>query len=568
MPRIPTIGLRPGVQGPVGRRQASADDFAPNAGAVTSAYRAAGAAGTQAAEAEARAAGAGGQALAEGAAQLGSGLTRFGLALDELNVQMAKAARDSRVTKAKAETAGELQEYVFALKNGTVGEDGEQTPPSAPETRVGLYAGKVKEIRERYREAWKDDRGSFLTFAADFDQVAQRHELDVKKDVIDGYKAEAEANLDRALEVHREKIGSASDRNRPYFMDMAKRAVFTAQANGSITPQEAYRRIKTLDEDVKTADVMRLMKGTDSQVRKLASDLRTTPIPGIALAKQEQWIKTADAEVDRRERAADAAWRKSETLGEKASKKQSLDTFNEGISLGDKLTVDWVDARRDLLRDKYQQLRDRATKEPPLKSDAGKLEDLRQRARKVRTQADADAVIGDADIAYSGRKLTDPHYNRIVTNAQARVGQVDRPEWVKDDEDLIASQFGGMSGSTDAKAAAGRAISVYEDWIDSNPNPSRTDARKVAKQVIEDQAIRLESFDDLERPAFLVGFGRMADTSATEKKTKDAFDKKLINQAQLDIEGTRILAWKKRQAILNARKGPAGRGTPANEREQ
>ena len=125
-------------------------------------------------------------------------------------------------------------------------------------------------------------------------------------------------------------------------------------------------------------------------------------------------------------------------------------------------------------------------------------------------------------------------------------------------DNLKPSEFEKKIGNT-ATIRSANALRDWNTWVRENPSATDAQADTEAKRIVAEysNAAQTQSVATLRRPTYLVSTGPSSfDLRQTFARTKQAFDKKQISQAEYEKQSALIRQW------MQIYKPPAPRPQP------
>ncbi len=216
------------------------------------------------------------------------------------------------------------------------------------------------------------------------------------------------------------------------------------------------------------------------------------------------------------------------------------------------LTPAWIEANRATLSPEdyryfYRMLKGESGSGPSdpiayadIRDRAGRGEDVRTEARELLQRG----AIGASD------------YDRILGEVEG-----ERPGWYKRGKEFISTSAAVSDLNPDPAAAQRKAamINDWDEWAQSNPKATDTDARGAAERLVQEYAIVDTSKLALVKraPQFLVGGRRAPDMEATVNATVKAYEDGRIDRPEFERQAALIKEWEEAMRLAPKPKAPS-----------
>lgn len=433
------------------------------------------------------------------AAGTAQGLVQLGQTLSALGNHYEKVRRKNQLDSVVLDASLELQEFVFNLEHGTVGEDGSFVPPPDPVEHFGLYQQKVREINERVQEKLGDEE-LFAAFQGDFQKLALAQSFRVREHSLERQKESVLADLD-ANEDALAELAAQDDTIGGDFMavpavgklqEMYTRAVEA----GVLGADDAQKRFESFRGKVATAQVRRDIRN-DPQLA--LEGLLGEAYEGLSVEKRQHWATIASRELERREKERNRA---------------------------------------------------NAKTDPELYS-------------RLRIQAGQGLnVVPEARRAFEDGRMRQEDFDRIVSEVESHQQETGLPSPYQQNVRYIIGMTGGENVVDVAiRQRQAEAVDEFTFWVRQHPNATTAEMEDKAREILKRTLITEPFAINMLAPRFSPG-GRvtqtMEDLGVAYDRTKKAFEAGEITRRERDREYNRIWQWMdylKRQEELNA---PAG----------
>lgn len=257
-------------------------------------------------------------------------MERLGETLVSVGEHLDRVRRASKLTGAVIDASAEAQEYAYGLQHGTPGEGGATVPPPPAEQHNGLYAAKVKAIREKAKANL--DPESYEAFEKQFSSIALRLSFDVRSNVNDRETKERLAATAEDLQTLARTAGKASDVLRPTLLNQGRLAVQTLESGGLLDAMQARNMRETFENDVFMEEIRAKIQTDPAKTREQLKAGRWDK--DLDSGDRKQLISEANVEVHARE--AEASRLKAEERKAKEEAQTALQNmFLEKLSRGE-----------------------------------------------------------------------------------------------------------------------------------------------------------------------------------------------------------------------------------------
>ena len=322
-----------------------------------------------------------------------------------------------------------------------------------------------------------------------------------------------------------------------------------------------------LAERVAAIDVMRLdpetkRQLTDSAQQQMAAEavrgmIDTDPASAIVALRQpfgasgNLAIETLTA--DDRSRLMESAERKriAQFNAQQLEAEEALTLIEDRTSkTGDRLLANgeldsrWIENNRDNLSAEDYRYFYRALSGGENARDPLRYAELREQA-----SFGADVRLSARQALQQG-SITVSDYNALLNEVESS-----RPNWFSRGTQYIATSAAVSDINPDPAAAQRKAVMLddWADWANRNPDASDTEAREAYRRIVNEYAIiDMEEFLITKRqPRFMVGGRSNPDMQATKQATRDAWEKGLIDDQELDLQIQLITEWENAMRSFN-----------------
>lgn len=494
-------------------------------------------------------------------AGVGAALVQFGETLGRVAEHYDKVRKETVLGAATARASQELQEFSFTLQNGTVGEDGDVTPPPDPATHYDAYNRKAKEIRDRVKGELGDDR-LYGLFEQDFGKTVLRQSFDVRKNVIERQKAAAAADFEGMADALADTAARGDDFTRKQSIELFRTQLGKFVASGIIDPTKAQEREQKFLTMIDRAQIREAIRTNPDQA--IVALLSKDAFPNLPPDQRETYIRIASGESERGLRAKTQEEERLRRERERAEKDKQDAVFKDAMDRAaqNKLSLAWVQQNRDhIAKADYDNLVKIAVKGGGLSKAEGDGEgntaiyiDLRDRvSRGEDVRAEAKRAFADGRI-----KLT--MFNTIMNEVETR--SADGGGGYKDGVQYIKTALSPsptnpkMTGMTQANA-----LNDFQEWARNNPKATREESRDKAEEIASRYHVVATEEMTLGKPRpYKHAGGEVSPQTlraSVESLAKDLLEKR-ITPAEYNREVKNLQVWN--QAAQRAQAAPAAAG--------
>ena len=299
-------------------------------------------------------------------------LERLGETLVSVGEHLDRVRRASKLTSAVIDASAEAQEYAYGLQHGTPGEDGTTVPPPAAEQHNGLYAAKVKSIREKAKS--RLDPESYEAFEKQFSSIALRLSFDVRSNVNDRETKERIAATAEDLQTLARTAGKASNVLRPTLLNQGRLAVQTLESGGLLDAMQARSMRETFENDVFMEEIRAKIQADPVKTREQLKAGRWDK--DLDSGVRKQLVGEANVEINAREAEESrlkSEARKAKEEAQTALQNAFLDKLSRGALSPNEVLASGLDPFGSGSKETFLQLIKTAAEKPPtgFKTDPG-----------------------------------------------------------------------------------------------------------------------------------------------------------------------------------------------------
>lgn len=480
-----------------------------------------------------------GTQAAEAAEAVARGAQAFSQ-MQQLSERVGQAQRAQKLTQLNAAAMQSLNEFELELETDT-----------NYDTFESRYDERLQKIQDDVARVAEGDNALFEAWRSDFARTAIDKRFNVRRAAVKGRIGVARADLDQSLGIYAGLAGSDDPTKDADITARANLAIQDALAAGIISPQEAVDKSQRFNSSAITNRVNRDMFNDPIATRKRLIDNAYT---GLDEPTRTKLLNRATDEATQAITRQNAAEDRADRLARRARDDMER---NLGFQVDQMIATGDLDGLQSFLTNNARLMsasdRTRALKavrRQDIVTDFTTYSSLSERA------AGGENVEPEARQAVMQGLLNDNDY-RVIVNASRETGWR-RRGYSHIADNLKPGDFEKKVGNT-ATIRSANALRDWNTWVRENPNATDAQADAESKRIVAEysNAAQVQSVATLRRPTYLVSTGPSSfDLRQTFARTKEAFDKKEITQAEYERQAALIDQW------MQIYKPPAPRPQP------
>jgi hypothetical protein len=466
-----------------------------------------------------------GTQAAETAEAVARGAQAFGQ-LQQLSERVGQAERAQKLTQLNASATMALKQFELGLET--------DTDFATYEER---YDKQLQQIQDDVAKVTEGDTALFDAWRSDFARTAMDGRFTVRRAAVKGRIGVAKADLDQTLGIYSGLVGSDDPAKDADVAARANLAIQDALNAGIISPQEAVDKAQRFNSSAITARVNRDMFSNPIATRQRLLDNQypgldeptRTKLLNRATDEATQAITRANAQEERADRQARRARDDMERgLGTRVDEMIAAGDLDnlQGFLTSNGRLMSAADRQRALKAVRRQDIVTDFVTQAALSERAASGENVEPEAR----QAVMQGLLSDADY-------------RVIVNESRSTGWR-RRGFTYIEDNLRPGELAGAAAIERTRLA--NAKRDWNQWMRDNPNATDAQADVESQRIVNSygNSQKMQSVSVLARPTYLVSTGPSSfDLKTTFARTKQAFDKKQITQAEYERQSALIRQW-------------------------
>jgi hypothetical protein len=429
-------------------------------------------------------------AVAVPTTNLGASLDALGKSLTTMGSVLKDAYDDSTSAKAQADAQMQLQQFAFALRNGSVDEKGNPKAPPSPDQHMDLYGKEVERINKQY-EGQLDGR-ALRMFQQNFTEFSNRQQLAVQSQANDALKEGVVVNLQGTMQqLANAYVNDYSGSNKPKLQTQMEDTLSDALGKGGITEKQAAAFRQKFHEDVEEGTFQRIYKSNPKDARDAIDkgEFRHLPVDKQMnmRSRAEEQMRLNDEREDRERRRLDADAEKKQSETEKKTGKDLVEQLSKGS-----LTPALVLANKaNLSLPMFEKLLEYSDGRGERPSNRHILADLRLRVSR------GEDTVGEIQNQFENGNLNVSDYKGLFNDWEAHSagGQLSN-NFETGRKYIEQSVIPDKDTATPAdKIRAANVQLDWKKWTDAHPQAKRDEAEKEFKSLVnEARVVKLDQF--------------------------------------------------------------------------